>query len=98
VTRDQAGGLAAWAPFAVGAAVLLALAGCGGEAPPIQPQAPQVQEVPGMSSADFTPVETYCLAPGLRVFVSKDGHGRRIFDVENMTGYPVNAGPYGCPG
>ena len=71
--------------FAALGAVLVA---CGSDTPPIQPAAPQVQQVPGMASSDMQPAETYCLAQGLRVFVSTDGHGRRIFSVVNVINLP----------
>lgn len=68
--------------------------------PPVAPAAPQVQEVPQLRPGDGTRgAETFCLVPagsGMRVFVSFDGHGRRIFDVENVATLPEGS-PYRCP-
>jgi hypothetical protein len=80
--------------------VLGVLAGCAGAEPlpPPAPAAPQVQLVPQLGTEGRTG-ETFCLAPagsGLRVFVSYDGHGRRIFSVTDVTDLS-GASPYRCP-
>lgn len=81
--------------------VAMFAAGCasGEPLPPASPGAPTLQPVPQMSDAWSATVATYCLAPpgsGLRVFVSRDGHGRAISAPVDVSRLPERS-PYRCP-